>query len=42
MENISIPEDLPPLSDLGAPNIDLEVLKNTKKTQDLLIKVGLL
>jgi len=42
LENISIPEDLPPLSDLGAPNIDLEVLKNTKKTQDLLIKVGLL
>jgi len=42
LENIPIPNDLPPLSELGAPKIDLGVLKNTKKTQDLLIKVGLL
>lgn len=36
------PEGLPTLSDIGAPTIDLEALKNIKRTQDLLVKVGLL
>jgi len=36
------PEELPALADLGAPSIDLDVLKNIKATQDLLVKVGLL
>jgi len=36
------PENLPQLKDLGAPSVDLDVLKNIKVTQDLLVKVGLL
>lgn len=36
------PEGLPSLSEIGAPTIDLEALKNIKGTQDLLVKVGLL
>ncbi len=36
------PKDLPSLIQVGAPNIDLEVLKNIRGTQDLLIEVGLL
>ena len=36
------PEDLPALSEIGAPSVDLESLKSIKATQDLLIEVGLL
>ena len=36
------PEELPGLEDIGAPSVDLDVLKNIKLTQDLLVKVGLL
>jgi iron(III) transport system substrate-binding protein len=42
ISTISPPKDLPSLSQVGAPNIDLEVLKNIRGTQDLLIEVGLL
>ena len=40
--NTVAPEDLPQLLEIGAPSIDLDVLKNIKVTQDLLVKVGLL
>jgi iron(III) transport system substrate-binding protein len=40
--NAEAPEDLPLLLEIGAPSIDLDVLKNIKATQDLLVKVGLL
>jgi iron(III) transport system substrate-binding protein len=40
--NAEAPEDLPLLLEIGAPSIDLDVLKNIKVTQDLLVKVGLL
>ncbi len=36
------PEDLPALSEIGAPSVDLESLKSIKATQDLMIEVGLL
>lgn len=36
------PADLPSLSQIGAPAVDLDSLKNIKTTQDLLIEVGLL
>ena len=36
------PADLPALTAIGAPRVDLDSLKNIKVTQDLLIKVGLL
>jgi iron(III) transport system substrate-binding protein len=42
LEGASAPEDLPSLPDIGAPTIDLEALKNVKRTQELLVKVGLL
>lgn len=42
LEGATAPEGLPTLEDIGAPNIDLEALKNVKRTQDLLVKVGLL
>jgi iron(III) transport system substrate-binding protein len=40
--NATAPEDLPQLIEIGAPSVDLDVLKNIKATQDLLVKVGLL
>lgn len=42
LEGASAPEGLPTLSEIGAPTVDLEALKNVKRTQDLLVKVGLL
>lgn len=36
------PTELPALTAIGAPVVDLDSLKNIKATQDLLIKVGLL
>lgn len=42
MDGVSAPAGLPTLQEIGAPTIDLEALKNISKTQDLLIKVGLL
>lgn len=36
------PAGLPSLSQIGAPSVDLESLANIQKTQELLIKVGLL
>jgi len=36
------PADLPAMSEIGAPSIDLKTLSNIKATQDLLIEVGLL
>ena len=42
LDGASSPEGLPSLSEIGAPTIDLEALKNVKRTQDLLVKVGLL
>ncbi len=36
------PAGLPGLAQIGAPTIDLDELKNIKRTQDLLVQVGLL
>jgi iron(III) transport system substrate-binding protein len=36
------PEGVPALDQIGAPSVDLSTLKNIKKTQDLLVEVGLL
>jgi iron(III) transport system substrate-binding protein len=36
------PQDLPDLKSLGTPLVDLGELVNIQRTQDLLIKVGLL
>jgi len=36
------PADLPALAEIGAPTVDLNALKDIQKTQDLLVKVGLL
>jgi iron(III) transport system substrate-binding protein len=36
------PESLPDLASIGSPRVDLESLENVQRTQDLLIKVGLL
>jgi hypothetical protein len=30
------------MSEIGAPSVDLDALKNIQATQDLLVKVGLL
>jgi iron(III) transport system substrate-binding protein len=38
----SSPQDLPDLKKIGAPQVDLGELVNIQRTQDLLIKVGLL
>lgn len=42
IEGANPPAGLPKLSDIGAPTIDLDSLKDIKTTQDLLISVGLL
>ncbi|MEY3166075.1 MAG: hypothetical protein RLZZ291_592, partial [Actinomycetota bacterium] len=36
------PEDLPALSAIKSPAVDLSTLADLKRTQDLLIRVGLL
>ena len=36
------PAGLPLMSEIGAPSVDLDALKNIQVTQDLLVKVGLL
>ena len=36
------PAGLPAIADIGAPTVDLNALKDIQKTQDLLVKVGLL
>jgi iron(III) transport system substrate-binding protein len=40
--NQTPPAGLPSLGDIGAPTVDLESLADIQKTQELLIKVGLL
>jgi iron(III) transport system substrate-binding protein len=40
--NEKSPANLPTLSAIGAPTVDLDSLNNIQKTQELLIKVGLL
>lgn len=42
LPNMTSPAGQPTLSDMGAPNVDLNSLKDLKQTQELLIKVGLL
>lgn len=42
IETVAPAKDLPTLSQIGAPSIDLGSLKNIKAAQDLLIEVGLL
>lgn len=42
LEGVAGPEGLPDLEQIGAPTVDLDALKDLKRTQDLLIKVGLL
>ena len=42
IEGAAAPTDVPALDQIGAPAVDLNTLKNIKKTQDLLIEVGLL
>lgn len=42
IQSVNPPQNLPSLTQVGAPSIDLETLKNIKSTQDLLIEVGLL
>lgn len=39
---VMAPQGLPELNSLGSPRVDLGELANTQRTQDLLIKVGLL
>jgi len=42
LPGLSGPVGLPALNEIGSPTIDLNALKDLKRTQDLLIKVGLL
>lgn len=42
LNNILPPENLPSLKEIGSPSVDLSSLKDVAKTQELLIKVGLL
>ncbi len=42
LDGANPPANLPGLDQIGAPSIDLNTLKNIKRTQDLLIEVGLL
>jgi iron(III) transport system substrate-binding protein len=39
---IKSPEGLPELTEIGSPKVDLVVLENVQRTQDLLTQVGLL
>ncbi len=42
LDGLTGPTGLPALSEIKAPNVDLNALKDLKATQDLLVKVGLL
>ena len=42
IDGAKAPAGLPVLTDIGAPSVDLNALKDIQKTQDLLVKVGLL
>lgn len=42
LEGLAGPEGLPALSEIAAPSVDLNALRDLKATQQLLIKVGLL
>jgi iron(III) transport system substrate-binding protein len=42
LDQVAGPTGLPNLDQIGAPTVDLDALKDLKRTQDLLIKVGLL
>ena len=42
LEGIAAPTGLPALSEIAAPSVDLNALRDLKATQELLIKVGLL
>jgi iron(III) transport system substrate-binding protein len=42
LPNSPSPADLPGLDAIGAPTVDLGTLRNIQRTQDLLVKVGLL
>lgn len=42
LEGAAAPAGVPTMQEIGAPSVDLEALKNISKTQDLLVKVGLL
>ena len=42
IKDAKAPVGLPALGEIGAPTVDLNALKDIQKTQDLLVKVGLL
>ena len=42
IEGAKAPAGLPMIADIGSPSVDLNALKDIQKTQDLLVKVGLL
>lgn len=42
ISGIKSPEGLPELTEIGSPKVDLVVLENVQRTQDLLTQVGLL
>jgi iron(III) transport system substrate-binding protein len=42
LDGAKSPAGLPLMSEIGAPTVDLDALKNIQVTQDLLVKVGLL
>lgn len=42
IEDAAAPAGLPKISEIGAPTVDLNALENIQRTQDLLVKVGLL
>jgi iron(III) transport system substrate-binding protein len=42
IKDAKAPAGLPALGEIGAPTVDLNALKDIQKTQDLLVKVGLL
>ena len=42
LSGATAPAGLPLMSEIGAPSVDLDALKNIQITQDLLVKVGLL
>jgi iron(III) transport system substrate-binding protein len=42
ISGVKTPDGLPAIKDFGSPRVDLSSLENIKKTQDLLVAVGLL
>ena len=42
ISGVKSPEALPDLKSIGSPQVDLGALENVQRTQDLLIRVGLL